>query len=312
MTSSAQPLRTAVAFCIYKRPEVTRRTFEAIAKARPPKLLVFADGPRNPGEAELCEATRRVIDRIDWDCELYTDFSETNLGCGRREATGFDWVFENVDEAILIEDDCVPAASFFLFCQSILEKYRDDDRIMHINGSNFLKGRVRTPYSYYFSKYWHSWGWATWRRAFKHYDYKMSSWPEFRDQGLLAASCPDPVERRYWTRIFDRMVSDNPIDTWDFQWLYAMLRRGGISVTPSVNMVSNIGCGLPDATHAKAYEKPAATGDIWEIRHPPRVAVNREVDSITFRRHCYPLQRRLRDALMMGLGRFRQGVGRVL
>jgi hypothetical protein len=303
MKSKTQPLRTAVGFCIYNRPDLTQHSFDAIAKARPPKLFVFADGPKDPEDAGLCEATRRVIDRIDWNCELHTNFSETNLGCGRREASGFEWVFENVEEAILVEDDCIPTGSFFWFCQSILEKYRDDDRIMHINGSNFQKGRVRTPYSYYFSKYWHSWGWASWRRAFQHYDYSMSSWPEFRDQGLLAMSCPNPVEQRHWTNIFDRMTSDNPIDTWDYQWLYAIFRRRGMSVTPSVNMVSNVGCGRPDATHHKVDQKPAPTEDIWEIHHPPRVVVDSEADSFTFRHHYFPLRRRIRYALMKVLGR---------
>jgi len=282
---------------------LTRQSFAAIAKARPPKLFVFADGPKDdPEDTRLCQEARRVIDQVDWDCELRTDFSDTNLGCGRRLASGFQWIFDQVEEAILIEDDCVPTESFFWFCQSLLEKYRDDERIMHINGTNFRSGRVRTPCSYYFSKYSHSCGWASWRRAFQHYDFGMASWPQFRDSGLLAASCTDPVEQRYWTRVFDRQISDNPTDAWSYAWRYAIFRRGGVTVTPTVNMVSNIGFGRPDAVHTKYRQKPAPTEDVWELRHHPAVVVDSTAEAYTFRHHTYPLRRRVRYTLMRMLG----------
>jgi len=266
-------------------------------------LLVFADGPKDdPKDRRRCEEARRVMDRVDWDCEVRTSFSAVNLGCGRRLSSGFQWVFEQVEEAILIEDDCIPTESFFWFCQSLLEKYRDDERIMHVNGSNLQKGGIRTPHSYYFSRYPHSWGWASWRRAFRHYDFSMASWPEFRDSGSLARFFPNQVERRYWTRIFDRQVSGNPIDAWSYAWRFAILHRRGVAVTPAVNMVSNIGFGRPDALHTKYRQKPAPTGDIWELCHPPAILVDSAADSNTFRHATYPLRRRIRHTLMKLLG----------
>ena len=142
-------MKTPVAFLIFNRPETTARVLEEIARARPPKLLVVADGPRadRPGEADLCRAARAVLSRVDWPCEVLTNFSETNLGCRRRVSSGLDWVFEEVEEAIVLEDDCLPHPSFFPFCEELLERYRADERVMAVSGDNFQQGRRRTPYS---------------------------------------------------------------------------------------------------------------------------------------------------------------------
>src|SRR3989344_7840291 len=169
-------LTTPVAFLLFNRPETTARVFAASARAKPPNLLVVADGPRanRPGEAELCAAARAVIEKVDWDCEVVTHFSEVNLGCKCRMSSGVDWVFQTVPEAILLEDDCLPHPSFFRFCEEMLEGYRNDERISMIGGTNFQKGRERSPDSYYFSRYTHIWGWASWRRAWqKIYDVEM-------------------------------------------------------------------------------------------------------------------------------------------
>lgn len=295
MRRNVPPLRTAVGFCIYNRPDLTRQSLATIAKARPPKLFVIADGPKDdPVDVSLCQEARQVIDGVDWDCDVHTNFSDTNLGCGRRLSSGFQWVFQQVDEAILLEDDCVPAESYFWFCQSLLDKYRDDDRVMHINGNNYRKRRRHTPYSYYFSEYSHAAGWASWRRAFQHYDFGMASWPDFRDSGSLAAAFTNPAEQRHWTRILDRQISADPVDAWSYAWLYAIRRRGGVAITPSVNMMSNIGYGRPDALHTKHRQRPAPTWDIWKLHHPPRVVVDSKADAALFRDHYSPPQRRLR------------------
>ena len=119
-------LNTPVAFLIFNRPHTTQRVFAEIAKARPPKLLVVADGPRNdrPGEAELCAQTRAIIDQVDWDCEVLTHYADKNMGCKKRIASGIDWVFTQVEEAIILEDDCLPEASFFQFCEENLAPAR--------------------------------------------------------------------------------------------------------------------------------------------------------------------------------------------
>ena len=163
-------MRTPVAFLIYRRPDLTARVFEAIARAKPPVLLVVADGPKDAGEEARCAAAREVIEKVDWPCEVRRNYSDANLGCRERVATGLDWVFRQVEEAILLEDDCLPSPDFFAFCEAMLERFRNDDRVGHVSGSNSDRGRASRETSYYFSRYSTIWVWATWRRAWKDYD----------------------------------------------------------------------------------------------------------------------------------------------
>jgi hypothetical protein len=180
-------IKTPVAFLVFNCPDTTIRVFEEIRCARPPKLLVVADGPRadRPGEADKCQAVRAVIETVDWPCEVLKNYSDVNLGCKIRVSSGLDWVFEQVEEAIILEGDCLPHPTFFRFCEELLETYRDDERIGMISGDNFQFGRKRGDASYYFSRYNHIWGWASWRRAWQHYDRNMAIWPKFRDDHWL-------------------------------------------------------------------------------------------------------------------------------
>jgi hypothetical protein len=278
-------VKTPVAFLIFNRPDTTERVFAELAKAKPSKLFIVADGPRpnRVGEARRCAAARAIIEKIDWDCELFRNYADYNMGCARRVSTGIDWVFEHVEEAIILEDDCLPAPSFFFFCETLLNKYRNDERAMMISGDNFQLGQNEYDYSYYFSKYSHTWGWASWRRAWKHYDVAMKTWPEYKNMGLIETICENRHEQNYWTRIFDSTF-EGRIDTWDYQWCYACWTQGGLSILPSLNLVSNIGFG-PEATHT-FIRKPNAglpTRDIWDIKHPPFVFRNRVADDYTFR-----------------------------
>jgi len=243
-------LMLPVAFIIFNRPDTTERVFAEIARAKPPKLLVVGDGPRTgrPGEAEKVAAARAIIQRVDWDCEVLTNFSEVNLGCKKRVSSGIDWVFEQVEEAIILEDDCLPDITFFRFCQEMLERYRNDQRIGMISGDNFQFGRRYGDDSYYFSKYVHIWGWATWRdRWVGSYDVSMAKWPRVRDEGMIADIVGDVHEAVYWGKIFER-VHRGAIDTWDYQWVFANWVNGRSSVVPAVNLISNIGFGV-NATH---------------------------------------------------------------
>jgi len=276
---------TPVAILIFNRPNLTKIVFEAIRKAKPKKLLVVADGPRFTEEIEKCQKARAVIEKVDWDCEVLTNFSETNMGCKRRVSSGLDWVFSQVEEAIILEDDCLPAPSFFNFCQVLLEKYRHDERIMMISGDNFQAGQSRTDYSYYFSKYSHIWGWASWRRAWQHYDVEMKTWSEYKKLGLIRSFCDDSYEEKYWTDIFDG-VFKGAVNTWDYQWLYTCWSQNGLSIIPNSNLVSNIGFGS-DATHTPNSSNDAQlpTTDIWEISHPLFVVQSRKADTYTFDYH---------------------------
>ena len=182
---SAEPpfsVNTPVLFLIFNRPETTEIVFSVIRKAEPPRLYVAADGPRPdyPNDAESCEIVRAIATDVNWDCKVKTLFRDQNLGCKLAASKAIDWFFEQELEGIILEDDCLPDQSFFWFCQELLGKYRDDTRIMHIGGTNFQFGKERTKYSYYFSRYAHVWGWASWRRAWKFYDVEMKNWRDCR------------------------------------------------------------------------------------------------------------------------------------
>lgn len=252
-------LRTPVAFFIFNRPDTTATVFDAIARVRPATLLVVADGPRasRPGEGKLCEASRAIIDRVDWPCRVLTNFSDHNLGCGRRVSSGIDWVFSLVEEAVLLEDDCLPDPTFFPFCEELLDRYRTDSRVMHIGGTNFQGTARVSEESYYFSRHVHVWGWATWRRAWRHYDVDMGAWAWARTQGRVSDILSTPGERQAFTPLFDR-VARHEIDTWDAQWTVACRAQNGLAVVPALNLISNIGF-RGDATHTSDPGHPVAT-----------------------------------------------------
>jgi hypothetical protein len=246
-------MKTPVAFLIFNRPDTTKKVFDAIRQAKPQKLLVVADGPRadRPGEAEKCEATREIIKLIDWDCEVLTNYSDVNLGCKKRVASGLNWVFENVEEAIILEDDCLPHPTFFQFCQELLEYYRYDTRVMHISGCNYGVLGSFPDQSYYFSKVTGVWGWASWRRAWKWYDVDINFWPDFCKQGkLLQGIFTSEKELKVRFKNWEG-VHLGKIDTWDYSWHLTCICQAGLSIKPNHNLVSNIGFGL-EATHTKS------------------------------------------------------------
>ena len=242
-------LNTPVAFLIFNRPDTTERVFTEIARAKPPRLLVVADGPRaaRAGEAEQCARTRAIVDRVDWDCEVLTNYAETNMGCKARVASGIDWIFSQVEECIILEDDCLPEPSFFRFCEEMLVRYRDNPRVGMVSGGNLQFGRKRGRASYYFSRYTHIWGWACWRRAWRLYDRDIALWPAFRDEGWADTFFRTQGERDYWANSF-QAVYDGKLDTWDCSWTFTAFVHGLLQVAPNVNLISNIGFG-PQATH---------------------------------------------------------------
>lgn len=240
-------LNTPVALIIFNRPATTRRVFDAIRHVRPQQLLVIADGPRldRSGEGELCAAARAIVDEVDWPCDVQTNFAAVNLGCKGRVSSGLDWVFRSVEEAIILEDDCLPHPSFFRYCAELLDRYRNDERVMHIGGANFQFGRRHGVASYYFSRYAHVWGWACWRRAWQHYDVTLNRWPALKTE--ILSQFEKPAEAEFWGFVLDQ-VRQGKIDTWDYQWSLACMANRGLATVPNVNLVSNIGFGA-DATH---------------------------------------------------------------
>jgi hypothetical protein len=266
-------MSTPVAFFVFNRPELTSRVFERIRQARPPKLFVVCDGPRNDRSDDLAKvaAVRKIVEQVDWPCEVRWDYAEVNLGCRHRVASGLNWVFEQVEEAIILEDDTLPDASFFPFCQELLERYRDDDRIMHIGGANFVNSQNKPNQSYIVSHYVHIWGWATWRRAWLKYDFSASSWrhPSARAQMLKALDLN--AERAYWAAKFDQLFgSGQQVDTWDYQWLITCWANQGLALQPTANLVDNLGFGA-DATHTKGTALPPmapASRMSFPLSHP--------------------------------------------
>jgi hypothetical protein len=292
-----------VALFVFNRPHLTLQAYDRIRQARPRRLFIIADGPRigHPRDPGLCHATRSIVSSPDWKCELQTNFAEENLGNGRRMSSGLNWVFSQCEEAIILEDDCVPCRSFFTFCTTLLTYYRDDRRVMHISGNNYQSGIRRGIGSYFFSRYSLSWGWASWARAWRHYDFKIRTWPADREEAWLHSFLEDPLEIEYWTTIFERLYG-GLIDTWDYQWLFSCWRHNGLSIQPSVNLVSNVGAG-PDATNYKDTHSTIGvpTEELEELLHPGKVQRDRKADQFTFRNHIAPKHpsrlQRLRDKI---------------
>lgn len=275
----------SIVFFIFNRPETTRKVFDRIRAAQPSKLFIVADGPRanKAKDKAKCGEARRIIEEVDWECRVFKNFSDVNLGCKARVESGLDWVFEKVDKAIILEDDCLPDPSFFDFCGELLEYYKDDTRVMAISGDNFQFGRERTKDSYYFSRYPHCWGWATWKRAWQHYDPGMQLWPQTKCENRLKDILHNKLAARYWHDKF-RKTYDGDIDTWDYAWTLACWLQSGLCVLPSANLVSNIGFTAA-GTHLTCDRSPFSnmktTRIIFPLKHPSIVLRHSEADKFT-------------------------------
>lgn len=272
---------TPVAFIIFNRPAATRQVFNAIRAARPQQLFIIADAPRLhcPDDIAKCAMSRAVIDDIDWDCQVFKNYASKNMGCGLRLASGLHWVFEQVETAIILEDDCLPDPTFFSYCTELLTHYQDDLRIMHISGNNFQFGQQRGEFSYFYSRYPHIWGWATWRRAWQHYNYDITKWRNLRSTDWLDTLVDTPAAVAYWRQIFDS-IYNLEIDTWDYQWTFACWQNDGLSIIPEVDLVSNIGFN-PEGTHTIRQNQFAnlPLGEItFPLKHPPEMIRDRSAD----------------------------------
>jgi hypothetical protein len=247
LQSSPCKLTTPVVLIIFKRPEQTARVFRAIRLARPQRLYVIADGPRNGEEAILCQAAREIVNCVDWDCEVIKYYSDRNLGCTNRIVSGLDLVFQQEEGAIILEDDCLPHQTFFQFCDELLKFYKNDTRVMHISGCNYLQGRLAFNESYYFSKYPHVGGWATWRRAWL----LFHKWDkEFSRLNLDFLIYRTKSEREFWSDLLEQLRSDRTELSWDYQWALICMSDKALCVVPKSNMITNIGFG-PGATHTQ-------------------------------------------------------------
>lgn len=278
-------LSTPIVLIIFNRPELTKKVVDTILKAEPTQLYVIADGPRgnSPVEETLCNQARAVVESTNWNCQLFRNYSDQNLGCQRRIYTGLNWVFDHVESAIILEDDCLSHHSFFQFCDELLDRYKDDRRITAISGNNFQFERNRTEDSYYFSRYPHCWGWATWRRAWLHCDITMEAWPEVKKNNHLRSVFSNSNHIQYWSSKFQDTY-ENKIDSWSFPWTLSCWLQNGLTVLPKQNLVKNIGFG-EGGTHHRSSRTPFANMPTlpmkFPLQHPDFVIRHNKADAFT-------------------------------
>lgn len=261
-------MKTPVLFIIFNRPETTQKVFNAIRKAQPKMLFIAADGPRvgREDDKKKCEEARDIIKQVDWDCEVKTLYQDNNLGCGYGPSTAITWFFDNVEEGIILEDDCLPDLSFFSYCEEILSKYRNDDKVYMISGSNYLPKSLKLKESYYFSNLPHIGGWATWRRAWINYSFGLNGYNEFKKENKIKQIWSDKNIQEYFLERLDEIINGKT-DAWDYQWTYTIWNKNGFSVAPSVNLISNIGFGA-DGTHTFNENDISANLPLEEMKFP--------------------------------------------
>jgi len=265
---------------IFNRIETTKRLFEEIKKIRPSCMYIIADGPRDYAsyEKERCAEVRKyVLDNIDWNCDVQTNFSENNLGCKTRISSGLNWVFSMVDYAIILEDDCIPDPSFFPFCHTMLKKYLEDQRIMMIAGTNYLSEETPPEFTYHFSQLFPIWGWATWKRSWNLYDINMTYWPLIKTGKFLNSIYKNKLFIHYIERIFDDVFAGKD-DTWDAQWFYSCIIQRGLCIMPEKNLVSNIGIDGTRPQIEKFVNRCSHQLDLNNIKEPPVILVNPHVE----------------------------------
>ena len=281
-----------VLFLIFNRPDTAEEVMKAIQLAKPSKIYIAADGPRDhiDGEAALCQQTREIVlNLINWNCQIFTFFKEKNLGCAKAVAGAIDWFFSKEEMGIILEDDCLPDPSFFTFCNILLDHYKDDDRIMHISGFNDQPTH-KSEYSYYFSNYPRVWGWATWKRAWKFHE-------------LTPAAVSDPLRsaiiKKYfygfkkagerWFHDFNR--SHQSFSPWDYQWCLCIWKQHGLSINTNIPLIKNIGFdarGSHTTTPSKEMAAIQLSSFDGPIIHPATLLPNYKADIISIRQNLHP------------------------
>lgn len=277
-----------VLLIIFNRPDTTQFVFDTIRKAKPNKLYVSADAPRaeNENDKTNCEKAREIVKSVDWECETHYRFLDENLGCGWGPASAITWAFENEDRLIILEDDCVPSMPFFPYCNYLLEKYLNDTRIWFISGrSDDTDPKYFKDVDYMFSHYGHSWGWATWKRCWQHFDMEMKSFPDFIKYGGGKNVFFSTREGKLYNEKYRKLFNDKNLFThvWDFQFGYTITSNGGLAIVPGKNLIENIGLfGTHSSGKNKSCELKAH--EYFSIKNEPKfVLANREFDLYHFK-----------------------------
>jgi hypothetical protein len=276
-------MKTPVLLLIYNRPKETLRLFRAIEKIKPRFLYIFSDGPKkNEADIKKNNLVKKIFNNISWRCEVKFKYLDENLGCKYAVKKALDWFFCSCEMGIILEDDCIPGKDFFRFANLMLKKYQNRSNVFTISGNNFLKNNIKISESYYFSKYNHCWGWASWRRAWVQNDFRMNAWPKLKSTNYWNDLHETNSEKKYWKKIFNHCKSDK-IDSWAYPWLYSIWKNKGINILPSKNLVKNIGFGQ-NATHTVSSKKINYRLDSLSkpIRHPAIFRVNKKADLYTY------------------------------
>jgi hypothetical protein len=279
----------AILFLIFNRPNCTSAVINRLKSIRPTRLYIAADGPRSwrEGERALCNEARSIATAIYWPCEIRTLWRDTNLGCKQAVSSAIEWFFKYEEEGIILEDDCLPHIDFFRFCAHGLNLYRHDERVFVITGDNFQDGNIRGQGgSYYFSKFPHCWGWATWRRAWKVYDESLSFFGGWVQSSEWLSLHSDAIERGHWEQLAEQVVCKR-LDSWATPWMFSVWFHNGLTMTPNVNLVTNIGFGS-DATHTVTRLDDAAGLEAFplgDFQETDVVTVDRAADRYVFFNH---------------------------
>lgn len=282
-------MNTPVLFIVFNRPDSSAIVFEAIRKAAPPRLYIASDGARTgkKNDAPLIDECRKLVEKVDWQCEVHTLFREENLGCGLNISGALDWFFDHEEMGIILEDDCVPDHSFFGYCEELLDKYKFENQVMHIGGVNFQDGKIWGDGDYFFNTIQHCWGWASWRRAWKLYDYNMKDFNSFKNSKLANHISNKPSVRKWWIKNLESSVNKGYFTFWSIQWTYCIWKNKGLAINPNINLVSNIGYGA-EATHTKwdDFMSNCPTQSIsLPLKHPKKIKLNRGSELVFYTKY---------------------------
>ena len=277
-------MKSAVLFIIFKRADTTKRVFGRIREAQPPRLYIAADGPRKdrPDEVEKCRAARKVVETIDWPCEVHRLYREENLGCGRGVSSAITWFFDHEEQGIIIEDDILPHIEFFKYCDEMLNRYKEDEKIQMICGRSCLYAGCNSDVSYYLSSCGQIWGWASWKRVWDTYVFDIGIIP--RDKYIEILNNRLPLKSvKYFVRNYNRMLKYE-VDTWDYQFCINWMYYNRYCLLPVVNMVENIGFGSADATHTSFDDRNISrykASSPYPLKHPAQLMVDDELERMT-------------------------------
>lgn len=297
-------ITTPILIIGFNRPDVIKQTFEYIRKAKPEKLYVAIDGPRpeKEGEEKLVKKVKEVVENVDWECETHYKFNETNKGAEVTVSSAISWVFETEEYAIILEDDIVAPMSFIKFAQEMLVKYKYNDKIGIISGNNFTP--IPVDSDYFFAKYAHSWGWATWKRVWESFDLDIEIKDEHLSKGFLKKISNSKEERKFYRKRYQRMKKMGAgNNTWDMVANYISRVNNRMNIVPRVNLTTNIGIfGLHAKGESIFHNVPF--DEFFEVHiHPMEVKLNIEYDKHHFKEHILKHQKNIFQRIVNKMSR---------